>query len=60
MDLTPMDYVRAALANAMIEGMTAEDLFFMAMHAQTARDFDDAVNMLANTMPCYDDTESVG
>ena len=45
-DPTPMDWIRAALANASHEGLTTHDLTKAAEHATTARDFDRAVNWL--------------
>ena len=50
-DLTEMDYVRGALANAVFEGLTVYDLIRMAEHAQTAQQFENAVNELTETMP---------
>ena len=47
MILTYMDYVRGAIANAMAEDMTLKDLYACAEHAQTAKDFDNAVNLFA-------------
>ena len=49
-ELTAMDYVRGALANAAAEGMSVIDLIAMAEHAQTAQAFDLAVNELAQTV----------
>jgi len=51
-DPTEMDWFRAALDNAQAEGMTIDDLQAMAQHARTAQEFDTAVNVLTNTMPC--------
>lgn len=50
-NLTPMDNVRAALLNALVEGMTLHDVWLMAEHAKTTDDLDRAVNVLANTLP---------
>jgi len=50
MHLTSMDYTRAALLNALHEGMTLQDVYAMAEHAQTPQSFDRAVNVLANTV----------
>ena len=36
MNLAPMDYVRAAIANALAEHMTLQDLWAAAEHAKTA------------------------
>ena len=44
-----MDLVRAALANAMVEDMTLEDVARCAEYAATVEDFDTAVNELAQT-----------
>lgn len=46
MHLKPMDYTRAAIANALAEGMTLTDLWAAAEHAQTPQAFDEALNML--------------
>ena len=51
MDITQMDWVRAALANAMAEDMTLQDVWACAEHAATPEAFDDAVNELAQMMP---------
>lgn len=45
-DVTAMSWVRAALTNALVEGLTLEDLAMMAEHAHTPEDFDRAVNEL--------------
>ena len=47
MNLSPMDYTRAAICNAIAEGMSLRDLFAMAEHARTCERFDTAVNELA-------------
>lgn len=52
-----MDYVKAALWNALAEDMTVEDLCRMAEHAETCDAFDDAVNELAMTCPGYLDAD---
>lgn len=49
MNLTAMDYVRAAMANAMAEGMNMRDLWECAHHAETPERLDYAVNLLAQT-----------
>lgn len=46
-DLSPMDYVRAALANGQIMGMDIADMAECARHAATPEAFDRAVNELA-------------
>jgi len=51
MDLTPMDYVRATLANAILEGMDVNDLIEVSLDARTTEDWEEAVNLLAQTMP---------
>ncbi len=51
MNLTPMDSVRAAIINAMLEDMTVIDLWMCAEHAETSEDFDTAVNELAQAVP---------
>ena len=48
MDLTEMDYIRAAIAQARAVGFNINDIARCAEHAKTAREFDDAVNLLAN------------
>ena len=50
-ELVETDYLRAGIANAMIEGMTVRDLWECAQYAETMDDFDAAVNMLAQTVP---------
>ena len=49
-ELTAMDYVRAAIVNAIVENMDIQDLWAMAEHAKTPEDFDRAVNELAQTV----------
>lgn len=49
MNLTPMDYIRGAIANAQAEGLTIDDLAAMAEHATTPKQFDHAVNTLVQT-----------
>lgn len=56
MNLTPMAYVRGAIVNAMLEDMSLEDLFAAAEHAETCEAFDEAVNILAQTVPEEQDT----
>jgi hypothetical protein len=51
MDITPIEYVRAALCNAIAEGMDIYDVYLMAEHAQTCERFDAAVNELASASP---------
>ena len=51
MEITAMDYVRAILAHAQYEGMTLDDLAACAEHADDLPDWDDATNILAQTMP---------
>lgn len=46
-----MDWIRGAIANAAIEGLEIEDLYACAEHAATPQDFDNAVNILAQTVP---------
>ena len=41
------EYIRAAIANAINEGMDIQDLQDAADHAATAEAFDRAVNLLA-------------
>lgn len=48
MNLSPMDYIRAAIANAQHERLTLADLAAMAEHATTCERFDNAVNVLVN------------
>ena len=47
LELSDMDYVRGAIANALAEDMTLADLWKCAAHAKNAEDFDKAVNLLA-------------
>jgi len=46
LDLTAMSWVRAALTNALVEGLEIEDVAMMAEHADTPQAFDEAVNEL--------------
>ena len=48
---SPMDNVRAAIINALIEDMSLEDLWYCSEHADTTEDLDAAVNLLTYTMP---------
>ena len=48
-ELTDMDYVRGAIANAMLEEMTLSDLWECAAYARDTEAFDEAVNLLAQT-----------
>ena len=47
-EITDMDYVRAAIANALAEGLSITDVWKAAEMAETAEDFDDAVNLLVS------------
>jgi hypothetical protein len=47
MNLSPMDYIRAAIAQAQHEGLTLEDLYACAECAASTQAFCDAVNLLA-------------
>ena len=47
MNLSPMDYIRAAIAQAQEEGLTLEDLCACAENAASVEGFCDAVNILA-------------
>lgn len=51
MILQPMDYVRAAIAQAMVENLTLDDLWRCAEHADTPETFDAAVNLLVTMGP---------
>lgn len=51
MKLTAMDYVRGALANGILEDMTIDDLLEVALDARTVEDWEEAVNLLAQTQP---------
>ena len=51
MNLTAMDYIRAALANAIASNLSLTDAARMAEHATTPQEFDKAVNMLATATP---------
>jgi hypothetical protein len=51
MILTPMDYVRGALFNALHAGLDLDEVAAMACNAETPEDFDRAVNMLAMATP---------
>ncbi len=45
-ELSPMEWVRAALGNADVEGLSLQDVKAMAEHANTPERFDYAVNEL--------------
>jgi hypothetical protein len=49
--ISDMDFVRAAIANAMAEDMTMQDIWACAEHAEETPDFEAAVNILAQTVP---------
>ena len=49
-DLSEMDYVRGAIANAQAEGLTLDDLEQMAEYAEDGERFDAAVNELVRTL----------
>lgn len=51
MNLTPMDLVRGAIANAIAEGLDIVDLWAASEHAETPEDFDRAVNLLVTSLP---------
>tara|TARA_R100001086_G_scaffold122365_2_gene62968 strand:+ start:42 stop:221 length:180 start_codon:yes stop_codon:yes gene_type:complete len=42
-----MDYVRGTIASALADGLTLEDVWQAAEHAQSLTDFDAAVQMLS-------------
>lgn len=46
MNLTAMEWVKAALANGLAEGLSLQDVAAMAEHARTPERFDFAVNEL--------------
>ena len=50
-DLQPMDYVRAAIAQARAMGMNINDIAHCARHAADPEVFDRAVNELAQMTP---------
>lgn len=50
-DLTDMDYVRAALAQAAEHKMDAKDLLAIAEHSLSAEGFDSAVNLFTRMLP---------
>jgi len=58
MDLTPMDYVRAAIYNAAASGLTFADFAEAASHADTPKAFDAAINLLGLGTPEPDETWS--
>lgn len=53
-DLTEMDYVRGALANAYYSGMTLQDVLEMSIHANDGDTFEASVAMLATATPLED------
>jgi hypothetical protein len=50
MTLTPMDYIRAAIAQASHNGVTSSQLMACAEHAATPEAFDNAVNLLVHSL----------
>lgn len=46
MNLTPMDYIRAALANAMAEDLDIADIWQAIEHAETPAAFDANINTI--------------
>lgn len=51
MTLSQMDYVRAAIIQALAEELTLSDLYACAELAPSCETFADAVNMLATMTP---------
>lgn len=51
MTLTIIDHVKGTIALAIVEGLTLDDLWLCIEHAENIEAFDNAVNILANTMP---------
>ena len=49
MELNEIDWVYAALLNARHENMSVSDLIEACEHSKTCREFDVAVNLLAQT-----------
>ena len=49
--LSNMDYFKAAIINAVVEDLTVTDLWACVEHAQSAKDFDTAVNELIHITP---------
>lgn len=49
--VTPMDWIRAAICNGIVEGMDILDLWACAENAETPEAFDKAVNELAAMLP---------
>lgn len=60
MDLGEMDYVRAALLNALYSDLDLEDVMECSIWAKTPEDFDTAVNLLGLTYLPVDVGEDVG
>ena len=48
MTLTPMDYLRAALAQAMAEGMDLREVWAAAEATETVEQFDQAITAIAD------------
>jgi len=46
-----IDHIRGIIAQALCEGLTIDDLWICAEHAETIEAFDNAVNILATAMP---------
>ena len=51
LNLTHMDYIRGAIANALADGLDLADVWAMAEHAETPEAFDRAVNDLIYATP---------
>ena len=51
MTLTPIDHVKGTIAQALCEGLTIDDLWLCIEYAESVQAFDDAVNIMATTMP---------
>lgn len=50
-DLSEMDYVRAALCNALASGIDLAGVWRIAEHAETVEDFDRAIDLLTCAEP---------
>ena len=50
-DLSAMDFVRDALANAKASNMTLDDVIACAEHSRTCEKFNHTVNLMGETCP---------
>ena len=58
MNLKTMDYIRAAIANAMAEDLDVEDIWLAIEQAETPADFDANVNTIVQSRAVMKQTKS--